>query len=326
MRPNQFYIDLAAMASSAGRVLRYVVKPPKVPAVEQPVQKSEIRKQIDTFKPKIIHPITEPRKILEQSKVPSTRLGRIYEFSTLGLSLSTSMLKNRIAGSSNLLTPDMIEKIVQKLTKMRGAALKLGQMLSIQDSESISPEISTILKRVQNSANYMPDSQFESTMVRNLGSEWRTKFKEFGDVPIAAASIGQVHVATLHDGTKVAVKVQYPGVSKSIDSDLNNLVMLLSLGKLLPKGLYLDNTIRVARQELALECDYIREADSMERFSSLLESSGLNRHFHVPKVYRDLSTTNVLVTEFVNGYTIDKCVELSEVKKNQVVQTNLAGQ
>jgi aarF domain-containing kinase len=194
---------------------------------------------------------------------------------------------------------------------MRGAALKIGQMLSIQDNELIDPQVQEIMKRVQNQANYMPGYQLEEVMSKELGSNWRELFEEFCDTPIAAASIGQVHRA-VYQGNDVAVKVQYPGVRDSIDSDLNNMVMLLSLGDLLPKGLYLDNTIRVARSELKMECDYIREADAMIKFQSLLNSKGMDTHFHVPKVYKDVSSQNVLVTEFVRGHTIDLAVNYSQ--------------
>ena len=86
-------------------------------------------------------------------------------------------------------------------------------------------------------------------MADNFGAGWREKFAEFGDTPIASASIGQVHAATLHDGTKVAVKIQFPGVADSIDADVNNLTRLFTLN-ILPSGLYVDNILRELRREL----------------------------------------------------------------------------
>jgi aarF domain-containing kinase len=145
-----------------------------------------------------------------------------------------------------------------------------------------------------------------------LGKNWKSMFAEFDEVPIAAASIGQVHRAVLQNGQEVAVKIQYPGVAQSIDSDLNNLVILLNFGKLLPKGLYLENTVRVARKELKLECDYIREADAMEKYSSLLENSDLADSFHVPACYKDYSSKRILTSELVHGIPIDSTVHLSQ--------------
>lgn len=105
--------------------------------------------------------------------------------------------------------------------------------------------------RVQNQANYMPKWQMERVMTQNLGSDWRTLYDNFSEKPIAAASIGQVHSAIYKpSGSSVAVKVQYPGVAESIDSDLNNLKLLVSASRLLPRGLYLENSIKVLRHEL----------------------------------------------------------------------------
>ena len=128
---------------------------------------------------------------------------------------------------------------------------------------------------------------------------------EFDDVPIAAASIGQVHAGTLKDGRPVAVKVQYPGIADSIDSDLNNLSLLLTASSLLPKGLYLDKTIQVARTELAWECDYIREAECIRKFSQLLDG---DPHYTVPKVVDELSGPNVITMERMWGVPIGKHV------------------
>src|SRR4051812_4494857 len=112
------------------------------------------------------------------------------------------------------------------------------------------PEIHQVLQRVQDSADYMPASQRNKVLTNNLGSDWRDLFESFEDVPIAAASIGQVHKAVLRStGKPVAVKVQYPGVAKSIDSDLNNLSILLTASRLLPRGMFLDKTIANARTE-----------------------------------------------------------------------------
>ena len=119
----------------------------------------------------------------------------------------------------------------------------------------------------QDSADYMPASQRDAVIAADLGPNWREElFQDFEERPMAAASIGQVHGAVLKNGKRVAVKVQYPGVADSISSDLNNLSLLLTASRLLPKGLYLDKTIANARTELAWECDYIREADAAKRF------------------------------------------------------------
>jgi aarF domain-containing kinase len=218
-----------------------------------------------------------------------------------------------------MFSPANVERLVQKLSKMRGAALKLGQMISIQgiishilyvhsnlcllDSNILPQPIHDVLLRVQDSANYMPHRQMQDVMTTEFGAQWRDLFSEFEDVPIAAASIGQVHAAKMKDGRAVAVKVQYPGVAGSIDSDLNNLSLLMTASRLLPKGLYLDKTIAVARTELGWECDYIREAECIRTFGRLLEG---DPHYTVPKVIEEASGKNVITMERMWGIPLGK--------------------
>ncbi|KAJ2425065.1 hypothetical protein GGF47_002659, partial [Coemansia sp. RSA 2524] len=250
--------------------------------------------------------------------MPSNRVSRLFHYGSLAVGLGfgalgeatkrwsgLGTLDSQSSSTSVFLTRANVDRIVTKLTRMRGAALKLGQMLSIQDSKSMSPEIAEVLQRVQNSANYVPISQVEKTVNRELGPNWRAEFASFNDAPFAAASIGQVHEARLGKHVqeqvgfdKVAVKVQYPGVANSIDSDLNNLQSLLVMSKLLPRGMYLDNSIRVARRELHWECDYQREADAMTKFGTLLADDPV---FVVPRLVSDLSSKMVLTAEFMDG-------------------------
>jgi aarF domain-containing kinase len=143
----------------------------------------------------------------------------------------------------------------------------------------------------------------EQVMSREFGAEWRDIFSQFNSVPFAAASIGQVHAARMKDGRDVAVKIQYPGVEESIDSDLNSLSLLLTASRLLPKGLYLNNTIEVARTELAWECDYVREADCIRTFGELL---AYDENFVVPKVVDEASGKKVITMERMWGVPIGK--------------------
>lgn len=209
------------------------------------------------------------------------------------------------AGGSLMLSPANMERLVAKLSRMRGAALKLGQMISFQDLKLLPAPIHDILQRVQDSADYMPASQRDGVLASNLGSDWRELFNHFDEIPIAAASIGQVHRATLKKtGEEVAVKVQYPGVAQSIDSDLNNLSILLTASRLLPKGLYLDKTIANARVELSWECDYLREAKMAERFRTLLADE--TDVFTVPRIIPEASDKQVLTAELMHGTAVTK--------------------
>jgi len=154
-------------------------------------------------------------------------------------------------------------------------------------------------------------------MISELGPNWRNNFKNFDPLPMAAASIGQVHGTQLSKPPymPVAIKVQYPGIAASIDSDLNNLRTLVIVSNLLPKGLYLDNTIKVARRELAWETDYVREAECMEKFGKFLKD---DKNFVVPQVVKELSTKMVLTSEKMMGEPLINAVNYSQELRDQV--------
>lgn len=170
----------------------------------------------------------------------------------------------------------------------------------------------------------MPKRQLEQQLVKHLGDNWMNNFKEFDHVPIAAASIGQVHRAVLLDGTIVAMKIQYPGVADSIESDLNNLKNLVTMTNILPRGLFIDQIIKVASDELAIECDYETEAQSQMRYRELVVSDKwLSNHVSVPQVFPNLTTKRVLTSAFVEGVAIDKAISLPQSVRNAIARTTL---
>ncbi|KAF2669399.1 ABC1-domain-containing protein [Microthyrium microscopicum] len=271
--------------------------------------------------------IESPKAIpfqMRESRVPSTRIGRLWQYGNLGVSMAVGAMGEslrRVTGGGStgsvLLSPGNLEKLVARLSRMRGAALKLGQMVSFQDLKMLPPEIHNVLQRVQDSADYMPASQRDSVLSRNLGSDWRDLFSRFDEVPVAAASIGQVHRAAYKaTGDEVAVKIQYPGVATSIDSDLSNISILLTASKLLPSGLFLDKTIANARTELAWECDYIREAECARRFRTLLSDD--ENVFKVPRIFDDACGKEVLTAEFMDGTAVTKLPNLSQQERDWI--------
>jgi aarF domain-containing kinase len=261
---------------------------------------------------------------MRESRVPESRFGRLWQYGGLATSMAFGAVGEgfkRFTGSGSdgslVLSEANMNRLVAKLSKMRGAALKLGQMMSFQDSKVLPATINTILQRVQDSADYMPPSQRNQVLVRSLGENWRDLYSSFEERPFAAASIGQVHKATLaSNGKEVAVKVQYPGVRNSIDSDLNNLSLLLTASRLLPKGLYLDKTIANARTELGWECDYEREAEACIRFRQLLRSE--NATFSVPEIYPEACGPDVLTSEFMHGKGVTKIPDLTQSERDWI--------
>ena len=163
----------------------------------------------------------------------------------------------------------------------------------------------------------MPPWQRDSVLVKNLGVDWRDQFSSFEEAPMAAASIGQVHRAVLKsNGCAVAVKIQNPGGANSIESDVNNLNLLLTASRLLPKGLYLDKTIANARVELAWECDYVREAEAAIKFRELLADE--QDVLAVPTIFHSASAAEVLTMERMEGTAVTKLQNLSQFQKDWI--------
>ncbi|XP_002126787.2 atypical kinase COQ8B, mitochondrial [Ciona intestinalis] len=266
----------------------------------------------------------------KERRVPTSRLGRLASFGGLAASMAFGSLSDAAKKSvgiseqesnqsslaaSVVLTEANMEKIVATLCKVRGAALKLGQMLSIQDVSVVDPKLVEVFDRVRQSADYMPASQMKKVLVEEFGSDWRNLVKEFDEKPFAAASIGQVHRAVLHNGKEVAMKIQYPGVADSINSDIDNLVSLLKLWNIFPEQLYIDKFIDVSRRELAWECDYQREAEFMKMFREVLAGEEM---YGVPEITPQLSGKRVLTTELITGVPIDQVGNLSQDERNYV--------
>ncbi|CAN1236486.1 Protein ABC transporter 1, mitochondrial [Linum grandiflorum] len=198
---------------------------------------------------------------------------------------------------------------------MRGAALKVGQMLSIQDESLVPAPILAALDIVRQGADVMPRKQLNQVLDAELGPDWPTKLTSFDYEPLAAASIGQVHKAVTKDGMKVAMKIQYPGVADSVESDLDNVKLLLDYTNLIPEGLYLDSAMKVAKEELTRECDYELEAVNQKRFRNLISNK---KGFYVPIVVDELSSKRVLTSELVSGVAIDKVASLDQETRNYV--------
>ncbi|CAI9597337.1 unnamed protein product [Staurois parvus] len=263
-----------------------------------------------------------------ERKVPASRLSRMASFGGLAVSLGigalTEVAKQSLKGEKaaggecethSIMTEGNAEKIVDTLCKVRGAALKIGQMLSIQDNSFISPQLQKIFERVRQSADYMPAWQMAKVLEEELGPGWRDKLAYFEERPFAAASIGQVHLARLLDGSEVAMKIQYPGIAQSIKSDVDNLLSLLKMSLVLPDGLFPENSVQVLQKELSWECDYLREAECGKKFRELLSNDPF---FKVPRVIDELSSKRVLTVELVSGVPLDQCAAMDQETRNEI--------
>ena len=204
---------------------------------------------------------------------------------------------------------------VNTLKNLRGAAMKFGQLVSLDDSIILSPELSSIFAQLRSSGYSMTPSQLKKVLNENWGEGWLKNFKNFEVRPFAAASIGQVHKAILASGETVAIKVQFPGVKKSIDNDLNTLKFIMKNSGMLPANFPLEYYISQCGELLRQETDYELEAANINNFSQFLENFSCLK---VPKVYDELTTDQTITMSFLEGQELSSLVNFNQSKKDKI--------
>lgn len=261
------------------------------------------------------------------SSVPAGRSSRLLSMAGLAVGIAgnvvTEYAKHLSHGNSPelkeiLLTPGNTKRLADKLKKMRGAALKVGQLLSMDSGDFVPPELAAILDKLRDDVEPMPFSQLTALLHEEWGENWPDQFKQFSFTPMAAASIGQVHSAHNLDNKKMAIKVQYPGVSQSIDSDVDNVGMILKYSGLLPDAAKIEGLLNETKQQLHVETDYINEADWIEKYYDALAEDEV---FIVPQVYREFSNNNILCMSFHEGGKIDTYLDLPQEERNHIVSS-----
>lgn len=264
----------------------------------------------------------------QTAKVPTSRLSR---FSSLG-GLASRLAGNVIvAGAKKLsqgqkpslnelvMTPQNITHMANKLAELRGAAMKVGQMLSMDSGELLPKELSDILSKLRSDAKAMPHKQLITILKSNWGDDWLDPFAHFELSPFAAASIGQVHLATLSTGEKLAVKLQYPGIRNSINSDIDNVATILKLSNLIPSNVQFDQLLDEAKKQLHVEADYHSELIMLQRFQSFIGNGQIDgNNFVIPQVYPSLCNQNILVMEFIEGQSIESIATLAQPIRDEV--------
>ena len=259
-----------------------------------------------------------------EAKVPTSRLSRLSKMGGLASRLAGNVLlegaKQFSQGKSPsmqqlMMTPKNIGHVADKLSQLRGAAMKVGQMLSMDAGDLVPPELAEILAKLRSDAKAMPHKQLTQLLVEHWGSDWIAPFAQFELRPFAAASIGQVHLAYLDTGEKLAIKIQYPGIRDSIDSDIDNVASLLKVSRLIPANVKLDTLLAEAKVQLHNEADYHFEAEQVALYQQQL---GDNPHFIVPKVYPKLSNNSILCMQFVEGVAIESLTESSQAVRDQI--------
>ncbi len=268
---------------------------------------------------------TDSRGPRSSKSVPTTRVGRFARVARLAGGVAGGMIAegarqfragNKPRKRDLLLTPANARRVTRQLSEMRGAAMKLGQILSMDNGDLLPKELTDILASLRNDATSMPEDQLEAAMVKAYGKDWESEFRVFDRYPIAAASIGQVHRAVSHDGDELALKIQYPGVGESIDSDVDNIATVLRISGLLPDEVDMTPLLDDAKRQLRDEANYLKEAKFLQRFNEVLEGDD---RFVLPELVPDLTKRNVLAMTYVAGGPVDAVARRSQEERDRVM-------
>ena len=256
--------------------------------------------------------------------IPQSRLGRLARMGLaaggLAAGAATEGLKRIARGKAPdfrgaLLSAPNARRLAARLARLRGAAMKVGQLVSLQGDDVLPPEFAQALSVLRSQAAPMPAQQLHRVLGREYGAGWRRRFTRFDDEPIAAASIGQVHRVTAADGRDLALKIQYPGVARSIASDVDNVAVLLRLLNVLPVDIDVDGLAAEAKRQLAQEADYLQEAAFLEHYAGLVADEPA---LLVPRVHRDLTTPRIMAMDFVEGEPLDALAAAPQARRNAV--------
>jgi len=264
----------------------------------------------------------------EAGKLPTGRLARTARVGGLvtgqGLRWAGMRTANRVrtaeraASAESERTAALVQQLVDQLGQMRGAAMKVGQMISMVEFDGLpEDERDELQRRLAALRDDVPPVRFEDLeklMRKEFGGPLGRVFRDFDKQAFAAASIGQVHRATTLDGDEVAVKIQYPGVAEAVETDLRNVTLLLPLVKRLAPGLDAKALASEMRERISEELDYELEAQNQRRIGRLMRG---HPFVLVPKVYTDLSTRRVLVSEYVEGEGFEAVRRADEAQRDR---------
>ncbi len=261
-------------------------------------------------------------------QVPTSRLAR---GSKVGIAVATQAVRKRrtrlsmigrseqvrarLADESAL---EMAEQLVQVLGEMKGLVMKLGQLLSLFDMDLVPPSRRESFQRTLSALfDQAPEIEFDAmrrVIEEDLGAPLGSLFAEFDPEPVAAASIGQVYWGRLHDGTEVAVKVQYPGIDAAVRADLRNLGMLrMMLHQALPG--FTPGVLNELRMQFEGEIDYTAEAQTQRNVANIFAG---HPFITVPQAFPEHSSRRVLVTEYSPGISFDSMRTLPDADRDRI--------
>lgn len=251
--------------------------------------------------------------------VSSNRFKRMFKLGSMGARVAASSMVSKfgsiLPGDAQQREDDLKRshiknagRVVNVLSELKGASMKVGQMLSA-DPELLPPEFSDVMSSLQKDATPMTYMTVKAQIERALDRPIETIFSYFDPEPVGSASIGQVHRAVLESGEEVAVKVQYPGVADSLESDLKSLKTMLIYGRAFVDRGRLDEIFAEIERMLLEEANYEIEVETLGRFHEILKD---RKGLRAPKPYPKWSRKDVLVMEYIHGTKLDDALEKLE--------------
>ena len=265
------------------------------------------------------------QKKTDTAAIPKGRLSRFGKLSSLAGRVAGNILAegvselakgNRPKIKDLLLTPGNAMRVADQLAQMRGAAMKVGQMISMDAGDMLPRELTDLLARLRSDAKSMPEKQLISLLEAQWGQDWQKKFIQFPLQPIAAASIGQVHKVITQDLRRLAVKIQYPGIKQSINSDVDNVSTLIKMTGLLPKDLDIKPLLSEAKKQLHDEADYALEGRYLEQYAAVIENDDA---FVMPILDNEFSSNTILAMSFMDGIPIEQLVDAPQATRDRVM-------
>ncbi|HXH30737.1 MAG TPA: AarF/ABC1/UbiB kinase family protein [Bacteriovoracaceae bacterium] len=256
------------------------------------------------------------------TKIPTSFFSRGSKLVGLASKLAVKELSSRVKtweSDAEKLKAKLLlaQDVVRTLSQLKGASMKLGQLLSLDLGEYLPPEVIRVLEELHHQSTFLPFEQIEATLKAELKDKF-TDFESIEEIPIAAASIGQVHRAVLA-GKTVVIKVQYPGVAESIPSDLKLLrVIVRQLTFFQGKDIDFAPFFDEVEEVLFKEADYCHEIQMHQIYRKKFEGSP----YVIPEVYPEHSTGKVLTSEFIAGVSFVKWLETrpSQDTRNRLAQ------
>lgn len=258
------------------------------------------------------HPFPKTPVPARSAAVPEGRAQRLWHFGRAVGEMAASTAAQGLGQLARGRRPDMAQlmlsasnarRLAERLSQMRGAVMKVGQLMSMDGHGVLPPHFADLLGGLRDQAHEMPATQLTEVLEREYGSDWHQRFRRLSYKPVAAASIGQVHRAETHDGRVLALKIQYPGVRQSIASDMANLALLARTPGLVPAAFDLTGLLARVRAQLEHETDYRAEARAATDYRLRL---GDDPVVYVPAVVDEHCTDHIVATDFAPGVPVDR--------------------